>query len=84
MTVPNFVPNDFGPPPPINQDSITIVRKVLASGQVVTTYVDKLTGAEVGLQPTYHLSKPAASFIPPPTVVAVEEAEQILAEEVSD
>jgi len=52
------------PPRTIPQDSIVLVRKV-EGGQVVTHYLDKLSGKEV-LPPTFHLG--AGSLVdPPPT-----------------
>lgn len=59
---------DPGPPAPIPSDSITIVRTAdPVTGYVVTKYVDKTSGLEVGLRPVYHLQKANAGFIPAPS-----------------
>lgn len=59
---------DPGLPPTINSESIEIVRVVdPVTGYVVTKYVNKSTGLEVGLKPTIHAQKASAGFIPPPS-----------------
>jgi hypothetical protein len=56
------------PPPLINSQSIKIVREVdPQTGYLVTKYVNKSTGLEVGLRPTIHAQKANAGFIPPPS-----------------
>lgn len=50
-----------------NSESIEIVREVdPQTGYVVTKYVNKSTGLEVGLRPTIHAQKANAGFVPPP------------------
>ena len=59
---------DPGPPPTINSESIEILRVVdPATGYVVTKYVNKTTGLEVGLKPTIHAQKAGAGFSPQPS-----------------
>jgi hypothetical protein len=56
------------PPPMINSESIEIVREVdPQTGYVITNYVNKSTGLEVGLKPTIHAHKASAGYVPPPS-----------------
>lgn len=58
--------SDPGPAAPIPQESLAIVRVIdPATGYVVTKYVDRTSGLEVGLGRTQHLQKANAGFIPP-------------------
>jgi hypothetical protein len=59
--------SDTGPPEPIKQENIKVVRTTdPQTGYVVTKYVNA-SGKEVGLPQTFHLQGAGARFSPPPS-----------------